>query len=456
MNIKASTTKLMAKSAPLKNMNQTNNDFLGDLEKKFEVTYPVLESATYKSLVNYASDLNNPIQRWYRYKEGYSVRLMQKLFEEYGVKAGDLILDPFSGSGSTLLQAKIDKLEGYGFEINPFSAFLGRVKTQNYSNKDLAGFANNFDHVIAAGKNKKPVLLPKLSIIEKLFNKDVLNFLLQTKSYIESIKEKKVKDLYMLAWLSVLEEVSHHRKAGNGLKIRKEIKSIPRDLVFAKKIFIQKLDQIKEDLPYAINISKGVKEPKIYEQSALDLKEKIKKETIKAVIFSPPYANCFDYTEIYKVELWMGGFVSEYSDLSVLRQKGIRSHLNGYLRNQKVNQSSLINLEKLIGELSKKDLWDPRIPNMVSSYFEEMFSVLKQIYDGLKKGGSCGIIVSNSAYGGLVIPTDLFFAEYAEKIGFKVMKIEVARFIITSSQQYKQTEKNKKYLRESIVHLQKI
>lgn len=54
-----------------------------------------------------------------------------------------------------------------------------------------------------------------------------------------------------------------------------------------------------------------------------------------------------------------------------------------------------------------------------------------------------------------MIPTDVFLAMIAEKIGFKVQEIAVERLIITSSQQYKKTERVRKYLRESIVKLEK-
>ena len=439
-------------------MKNTKLASLEVFEKRFEVSYPILVNATYKSLVNYASDLKSPIQRWYRYKEGYSVQLMTKLFKEYGVKEGDIVLDPFCGSGSTLIQAKLDKFESVGFEINPFSAFLGKAKTQNYSKKDLDDFRIELAEINISlkGKNNKNIDAPKLSIVNKLYDLDVLQFLLRLREIIYKISNVKVRDLFFLAWLAILEEVSHHRKAGNGLKIRKEINGITRNLQFARTTFTNKLLEILEDMPYAINVSKGVKSPAIFEQSALTLGQVIKKGSVKAVIFSPPYANCFDYTEIYKVELWMGEFVQEYSDLTELRRKGIRSHLNGFLKNTDRIKKSIAELDLVISDLNRCDLWDKRIPSMVSSYFDGMFEVLDQIYIALKKGGYCAIVVSNSAYGGIVVPTDLLLAAYAEKIGFKVVNIEVARFIITSSQQYKKTEDVKNYLRESVIHLKKL
>ena len=71
----------------------------------------------------------------------------------------------------------------------------------------------------------------------------------------------------------------------------------------------------------------------------------------------------------------------------------------------------------------------------------------------LKKDGFCAIIVGNSCYGGTVIPTDLILAEYAEKIGFKIDQIDVCRYIIPSSQQYKEVLNEKKFLRESVICL---
>jgi hypothetical protein len=151
----------------------------------------------------------------------------------------------------------------------------------------------------------------------------------------------------------------------------------------------------------------------------------------------------------------MGLFVKEYSDLKILRNKGIRSHLNGYIIELKNDVESVPELGILVKELSQKKLWDKRIPEMIEAYFNDMFHSITDIYAGLKSGGFCVIIVSNSSYGGVVVPTDLLLAKFAKHLGFNVSSIDVARYIITSSQQYKETEKYRNYLRESIVYLEK-
>ena len=179
----------------------------------------------------------------------------------------------------------------------------------------------------------------------------------------------------------------------------------------------------------------------------------LKNNSVDGIIFSPPYANCFDYTEIYKLELWFGGFVHEYADLKKLRCKSLHSHLNGNLNPEVESRSEFLSI--LVDKLSEKKLWDKKIPKMLKLYYDDMFNVIDQCYEALNINGFCSIVVGNSAYGGIVFPADLILAQYAESIGFKVDKIEIDRYIITSSQQYEITKDAGKYLRESVICLVK-
>ena len=78
---------------------------------------------------------------------------------------------------------------------------------------------------------------------------------------------------------------------------------------------------------------------------------------------------------------------------------------------------------------------------MVKSYFTEMYELLENIYDYLTKNGHCVIIVGNSAYGNIVIPTDEIFKKIAKRIGYKKTIIHKARMLGTSSQQYKKIDR---------------
>ena len=90
---------------------------------------------------------------------------------------------------------------------------------------------------------------------------------------------------------------------------------------------------------------------------------------------------------------------------------------------------------------------------MIRGYFTDMEEILEKIRDTLIPEGRCFIIVGNSAYGGVIIPTDLILAKIAEILGYEVEKIVVARNLCTSSQQQKKLRHVKSYLRESLLCL---
>lgn len=429
---------------------QINYSRFKNLEKGYRVIYPESANATYTSILNYSDDLDKPFQRWYRYKEGFSIELVKHLILKYSKNPGGIILDPFAGSGSTLLAAKQMGYSGAGFEVNPFSFFLAQCKLDIYSDQEIETFKRQYEEILLKAKNlDMPYQLPELSISEKVFDKQVEKYFMTVDSLISNNESgsQKAGRLLKLGWLACLESVCNYRKAGNGLKIRKYVnpRKIEADDVYA--LLLEEYQNIYIDLLKDKNNKKSV----LYNDSCLNMGKYLKKGSVAGIIFSPPYANCFDYTEIYKLELWFGRFVSGYSQMKELRKQSLHSHLNGDFSREVVSKSEI--LTELLIELQKKDIWDKKIPKMLQLYYDDMFRVLEESYEVLCEKGFCSIVVGNSAYGGIIFPADLILAEYAERIGFTVDKIEVDRYIITSSQQYAMTKESGKYLRESVLCL---
>lgn len=427
------------------------NDKLIQLEHKYRVIYPESTGATYTSMLNYSDDLNKPFQRWYRYKEGFSVELVEQLIKEYSKHKQGIILDPFSGSGSTLLAANDMGYSGVGFEVNPFSYFLAKCKLEQYTKEIIEKFKEKYEEILRNAETADDeYVLPKLSISEKVFGDEIEKYYMNIGMLIDNSNvDERIVNLLKLGWLACLEPLCNYRKAGNGLKIKKYVKPRIITIADARVMLLEEYQNMYIDLLK----SKREGNATLYNESCLNMSERIEANSIEGIIFSPPYANCFDYTEIYKLELWFGKFVSEYSDLKKLRSVSLHSHLNGNLNLEVESKSET--LAKLVMELQKKELWDKKIPKMLQLYYDDMFKVLEECYKALDDQGFCCIVVGNSAYGGIVFPADLILSEYAEKIGFKVDKIEVDRYIITSSQQYEMTKENGKFLRESVVCLEK-
>jgi len=91
---------------------------------------------------------------------------------------------------------------------------------------------------------------------------------------------------------------------------------------------------------------------------------------------------------------------------------------------------------------------------MIRCYFDDTRILLNKIFSMLKSNSSCFIIVANSAYKGIIIPTDLIIAQIATKLGFKVKEITYARKIRSSSQQNFELKKlDNNLMRETIIEI---
>ena len=105
--------------------------------------------------------------------------------------------------------------------------------------------------------------------------------------------------------------------------------------------------------------------------------------------------------------------------------------------------------------IETKKLWSKKIPTVIAGYFDDMELLLENLFLKTKNGGRVAIVVGNSAYAGIVIPSDLLIAEIGKKVGFEVEKIIVTRHLTTSSQQRKYLLDVMEFMRESIIILRK-
>lgn len=410
--------------------------------KKLDKEFNLRWDKSFEKLVNFSQTSDLPIHSWFYYQEGFSPFLVTKILDYLSIKKDHVLFDPFSGSGTSVLTGKELGLKTYGFELNPFSHHMLKSKTLNYSTKNLE-IVRNFK-IPVYRKMLDPYEKYELSIIENLFEREDFEKIEILKKKINGIKNKKSKIILFAALLSILSIVSKYRKGGNGLKRKRKFSS--RDPF---EIFDQKRKQILNDL----NNQKGY-EPKVENDTCLNM-EKYAIPKIDISLFSPPYANCFDPFEVYKIELWVGEFVTSYDELRHKRKMALTSNLNANVSKEVGIQHKTKLLDTILDYLSTQELWDKNIVKMLNVYFNDMYNVLQKIYNNTKKSGYCVIVVGNSAYGNLAIPTDLILAQLGQKIGFSISEIIVARNNETSSQQHSKLEDYTEYLRESIVIMKK-
>jgi SAM-dependent methyltransferase len=404
----------------------------------------IKKNEKYSELVNFKKNKIEKIHRWFNIKEGYSKDLVNTLIDDLKITDG-YIVDFFNGSGTTTLVAKERGYKYFGFEISPFLYMLSKVKLDDYSEGDVSRIIKEKNKIFDTYQDISNVDNIKLTILQNVFRGNIED-ILKIRKLIFNIKDEKTKNFFIISMISILEIVGYAKKDGNGLKYPKNKKINKFVDVFFEKVDSMLLDL--NDYKYKNNKESNL----ILCDSRNISKDNLNyiKNKTSLIVFSPPYANCFDYSEVYKLELWLGGFVKEYKDLIKIRDMSLSSHLN---KNLDLYKEYPI-IKKDLEILKKKKLWSKKIPQMLSGYFYDMEKILINSFDILKKGGYCVIIVGNSAYSGHIIETDVVLSKIAQKIGFSSIEINVTRKLRASSQQAK-LFKNDNSLRESVIIIKK-
>lgn len=413
--------------------------------KRLAESYTSNDGGEYGSLVNFQTNLSSPKHGWYDYKQGYSEELVRRVISVATPKNDSYVLDPFCGVGTTNLTAQSEGLKSIGVDVNPMAILATRLKTHHFSKKELSELRNRIDSFELPAEEDE---IFAGRVIETSFTPDVLSILLRLRYYVEGVQDEYVQMFFRLALISILDKCSLKVKDGNGLKFKKNYKPVP-DLL---GLYLEKCRLMLSDIEQA-NYSA---ECNCYLGSMLneDVYSQVSSCPVDLCVFSPPYANCFDYCEVYKLELWIGGFVRSYDDFEKYRSMALRSHVNSKfdhsLRYKNKDVDTIAHL------ISSFNIWNKNIPDMVRGYFDDMELLLKRVYSMLREGGKCYIVVANSAYKGILVPTDMLLADIAVNLGYKYRTIQVARKIRSSSQQMKGLyETYDNLMRESIVILEK-
>lgn len=401
---------------------------------------------------NYTDNKDLPRHRWYYYKEGFSPNLVKQAIEDHGLSNNGLLIDPFNGSGTTTLTASLNGYESVGMEVNPFTSYLAKTKQLNTDPSKVHNHRNDLINSVKKGATSP--LLKYSTFSEKtgrkkwLFNSEVLNSFEGGWQHTNEINSYHVKRIFRLALIIAAMKNCNARKDGKCLRYRPTWKE--KDL--GKATFIQELDNIldiiEEDLSGTYLEGKA-------NLLNVDVRDKIpsvvKIDGFNLCVTSPPYLNTFDYTDIYRPELFLGKFVEDNKQLYDLRLKTVRSHVQASWEEPEKENFGIL-YKKAIEPIleSKEDLMHKNIPLMIQAYFEDMQKILRALKKKAAKKASLWLVVSTSAYAGIEIPVDLILGEIGTKTGWYLREVGVLRYLKKRKSKY---SKNITQLRESVVIL---
>jgi DNA modification methylase len=404
---------------------------------------------SYSGKITFNENGNKHVHRWSPYVQGFSSTFVKAMIDRYEIKPGMCIADPFLGSGTVTVCAKMSGINSIGIEVMPLMAFMARVKT--VWNTDTQKLKRESLSIIETAKTGPDNFdIPFLSETKRQFTPLVLDKLLRLRWAIEQREPNDITNLFRLAFASILIDVS---KLYRGPSLGYTKKWFEKDAPYVR--FQSKIDQVIEDLKYVDDLGNKFGKVKIVVGDAKEYR--FKPESISFAITSPPYINGMDYALNYKIEIAWLRFASNYDELNQLREKMIacdnltRAFVQEFSKSEWLVQDEwLSTIVNTMGDnLAKKTISRRKDMNIiVRKYFEDLRPVLQNIYEGLKPKGRFVMVVGDSLMSGVYIPADLILARIGKSIGFEIESIEIAR-------QRRSGQRRDFVLRESIVVLSK-
>ncbi|EDY36266.1 DNA methylase domain protein [Aciduliprofundum boonei T469] len=360
---------------------------------------------------------NKPIHRWYPFTEGYSDDFVMSIIKEFADKSTYLV-DPFGGSGTTLVTASKYGLKSGYCEINPFLRFVIETKVNATtrllrSNFPVESYLNNFIDTLTSKHLKKIQIEKSQSEFNKYFDSNNLLTLLKLKRHTEIFFKDvpDLKNIVLLILSSMLVDISFLKRAGDlRYKRKNEIRTFSEEDIL--KLFQTKLYWVIEDIE-----SEELKTfTDFIGEDALISKPKNKLADL--VVTSPPYLNGTNYIRNTKLELWFLGFLKNKT-ISELHHIGIPSGINHVSSSQKSQTNLPKEILKVVKELENV-AYDRRIPKLILQYFDKMNIFFKNLSTYVLPTGYVFIDIGDSIFAGVHIPTHKFLIILAENHGFKL------------------------------------
>jgi len=413
------------------------------IEEKFEDI--MHEELKLGSFVSYVGNKKIPFLRIYKYKEAFSFKLVNEFLKRFEADSNDYVFDPFSGLGTTMFTSMLNSVPSVGVDKLPLAHFISKTMPLLLQLKENE-LKKLWKSLTPKIQNNEPAdVALDVSIMKKSFDEETLSILRKLKSTIDGLSFP-YHDILLLLFFSILEECSFTSKDGQFLRLQKN-KRVSNPIEAMKR----KIMEVEEDIRRTkiifpdFFITDEIM-PGVYLEDTRNLSTIQFKKNPTIIVTSPPYANRYDYTRTYSLELCFH-FVKTFEELKAVRFGILRSHIESKIQKDEIPPHPVI--KEVVEALGTKNLNNPKIPAMLTTYFIDMQKVIQEWFTVLAPGASIAMVVDNVRFEGEMVPVDLILSEIAEEAGFDIKEIIVARYKGNSSQQMKKY--GKVPVRESIV-----
>lgn len=388
----------------------------------------------------FAVNKDNPVHRWVPWIAGFSHVFVREAVKRF-TKEGALVLDPFSGVGTTLVEAGLTGRNACGFEINPYAALACKVKASAFFLQPeqidlLLSRAREF-YIEAVSSDYQPKSEPPLSFKSRVefFSPKVLRKVLIIQDFVACEREPLLRDLFRIAFASTMVAFSNYSYEPS-LSTRAASGKSPIDDYPVGELVLDKLRQMLFDVRWVGHQLNGTRpEISVYLASFLRKGRDLGRESVDLIVTSPPYLNNYHYNRNTRPHLHWLGLASKPEEFRELEDANFGKYW------QTVRDAPEIPLEfdgptdeiqacldQIREKYPEKGIYGGGgWANYAASYFNDCHKFAENLRYVLKRGRRALVVLGNSILQGVQMPTDVFFAQIAESTGLELIDIHIPR-----------------------------
>lgn len=336
-----------------------------------------------------------------------------KLMEDWAKKDYKVMLDPFMGSGTSLVEAQRLGMDVIGVDINPYAVLLTQVKTHNFSNINWEIIKLRLHKKLNCDSFNYPI--HSFNKINKWFREDIIKSLSKVRNIIKSEKDNWVRKFL---WICMSDTIYTHSNDRNSTfklyqKSKSQINNISNDVLldFEKIVSEKSKFLIKRQLT---NVT-------IYSGDSIKICSNLNTESIDMICTSPPYGE--------------NATTVTYGQASILFLKWIDTKdLASPNVNKLLCNFSTIDSLSLGGINADQDIYSSKtFENYLNSitfakrkkvrrFISDYWKVIKQLARITKVGGAIIFTIGNRVVDNKVLPLDKLTIEMFKKL--KVRNIQ--------------------------------
>lgn len=399
----------------------------------------------------YAEDL--PVHEWYRFVLSFPPHLVRQYLTRFDLTSEQRVLDPFCGTGTTIVESKKQGIPSVGLEANPVAHYAAQTKANwNVDPDALLAHAEGVAYEVERRLQGFVLQESRGPLFTLGEGAAVLRTLLPEQERIlitDSISPQPLHRVLVL--LEVIEErndarfYDHERVA-----LAKQLVYSVSNLRFGPEVGVSRTKKL--DAPVVHCWLEGVRamvndlqmvqplnavEAQVYRADARRVSEVLEPLSIDAVITSPPYPNEKDYSRTTRLESVLLGFMQNRADLRTHKEGLLASNTRNVYVNDETDrwvegntrvQELAAQIEAKRVELGKTSGFEKLYARVVKLYFGGMARHLEELKPKLRPGAHLAYVVGDQAsYFRVMIRTGQILAEIAEGLGYEVESIDLFR-----------------------------